>query len=273
VSHDVEWKGRTVKLKALCWGCNHVNKACAIRKRCPLNARKNANKRPWQAAQADASAAPLEPLAELLALVPEAVKRTKAEWLQHAKERSTKGTPQEQEALGEELGETVASHSADLEKELRRTIVATMASAEKQIANALPAAEDRVRENLEVQKACPVCYDPLDASAAACSTDKCATRTCLKCLSECVRTGRLRVNGHTVKCSVCKDGLIKFEPINVPALSLGPVPPTPAPVHGLPPGPEDDDTDDDPDEVMWVRPPLSLPPSPSYIPSDGQGGN
>jgi hypothetical protein len=205
------------------------------------------------------------------------VKRKKEEWLQDAEEHIKEGTPEEQEALRTEFGETVASHSADLEKELNHTVVDTIASIKTQITStkaqitgALPAAKDRVFKNLEVQKACPVCFDPLDASAAACSTDKCATRTCLKCLSECVRTGRLRVNGHTVKCSVCKDGLIKFEPINVPALSLGPVPATPAPVQGLLPGPEDDDTDDDPDEVMWVAS-YGPPPSPSYIPSDGQG--
>jgi len=43
-SHDVKWKGRTVKLETFCWGCRMKHKACAIRKRCPLNARKNARK-------------------------------------------------------------------------------------------------------------------------------------------------------------------------------------------------------------------------------------
>jgi len=53
VSHPVEWEGLgLVELETLCWGCNHVNKACALRQRCPLNARTNAKKRPWRAVEA-----------------------------------------------------------------------------------------------------------------------------------------------------------------------------------------------------------------------------
>lgn len=198
----------------------------------------------------------------LASIVPKAIEHAKEAWLQRAEKRIKGEDSQKQERLREELGATVASHLAEVEKQLS----SALASAEAQIDDALDAARDRTLENLETEEACIVCFGPLDPSATACSTPKCAARTCLECLRRCLDTRgahSLRVGPCAVKCPACKDG-----EINVPTLSpsdadgavaLGPVPPTPVPVHGLLPGPEDDD----PNEVVWVAS-YSPPQSPSH---------